>query len=171
MTRIIMTAHEGATHYLNQVWCFEVAAVAGRRAWWDKPYIAQVAGPYYRGTAYDAYVGQTDTINRMVTRVGNEKVAVVNTSETTGGTPYSYELGALGQFTYTQAIDGGGDWIATRVGVCALGGIAGWLGRREDLWYVPEALATGEYLPTATYDFFVFGDLLLPNDGTAVPLD
>jgi hypothetical protein len=100
----------------------------------------------------------------MVTRVGDYQTGVANTSETTG-------LAALGQLDYTQTVDGGGNWIATRVGVSAFGAIAGWFGRREDLWFVPVAMATGEYLPTATFDFFVFGDLLLPNDGNPVPLD
>lgn len=172
MTRICMAMHEGASHYLNYVWCFEVAAVAGRRSWWDKPYIAQVAGPYYRYMTDSVDGGQTDTIARMVTRVADYKVRVVNTTETTGFvTGETHEHGALGMLTYAQTVDGNGDWIATRVGVSALEAIAGWLGRREDLWYIPESMATGDYLPTATFDFFVFGDLLLPNDGTAVPID
>jgi hypothetical protein len=172
-TRVCMTMHMGAVHYLNYVWCFELAAVAGRRAWWDKPYIAQVAGPYYRSMPADSYNGgQTDTLTRMVTRVADYKVRVVNTTETTGYVTWeTHEHGALGQLTYAQTVDGNGDWIATRVGVSALEAIAGWLGRREDLWYIPESMATGEYLPTATFDFFVFGDLLLPNDGNAVPID
>lgn len=171
MTRICMTCHEGADHYLNYVWCFEVAAVAGRRAWWDKPYIATVAGAYYRAETFSLQGGQTDTLTRMVTRVGDYQTGVANTSETTGCANNYYERAALGQLDYTQTVDGGGNWIATRVGVSAFGAIAGWFGRREDLWFVPAAMATGEYLPTATFDFFVFGDLLLPNDGNPVPLD
>lgn len=166
-----MTCHEGADHYLNYVWCFEVAAVAGRRAWWDKPYIATVAGAYYRAETFSLQGGQTDTLTRMVTRVGDYQTGVANTSETTGCANNYYERAALGQLDYTQTVDGGGNWIATRVGVSAFGAIAGWFGRREDLWFVPAAMATGEYLPTATFDFFVFGDLLLPNDGNPVPLD
>jgi len=171
MTRIIMSQHEGAEHYLNYVWCFELGAVAGRRAWWDKPYIATVAGAYYRAETYSVGGGQTDALDRMVTRVGDYKVMVANTSETTGFENNYYERAALGQLDYAQTVDGGGDWIATRIGVSAFGAIAGWFGRREDLWFIPEAMATGEYLPTATFDFFVYGDLLLPNDGNPVPID
>jgi hypothetical protein len=177
MTRIFATSHEGADHYLNCIWCFERVSATARKPWWDKPYIAQVAALYYDNPGDDPAIddtysgGQTDNEDRMWTRVGDLKLRVCQSSEQ-GGIVHTTPFCALGEMTQCQAVDVGGDWIATRAGIVSLSPVCpGWLGRRDDIWFIPEVMATGDYLPTGTNTFLVLGDILIPTDGTLLLLD
>jgi hypothetical protein len=81
-----------------------------------------------------------------------------------------YGLGPLTQHAACQVSDMGGSWPVFPVSVISIyPSVPGYIGKLVDFWAVPDALASGDYMPgDGSMAMAVVQDVLQGNDGTAV---
>jgi hypothetical protein len=81
-----------------------------------------------------------------------------------------YSSGPLTQHAACQVPDMGGSWPVFPVSVISIHpSVAGYIGRLVDFWAVPDALASGDYMPgDGSMAMAVVQNVLQGNDGTSV---
>jgi hypothetical protein len=75
--------------------------------------------------------------------------------------------------TKLNGVDAGGNWVCPPVSLASEdASFTMYLDRFSDLWACPDNLANGDYVPSGGgRDYVVFGNILLPNDGSVVTID